>query len=244
MNILAIDTTTKTAAVTLKKDNEIFEESITNEITHSEKLLPIISNTLEKSTLTLDNLDLLGIINGPGSFTGIRIGVATLKAIAQVKNLNIFSISSTTAISYVAFNKLNNLKYFVSLIDARNDRVYFKIEKVEKDCDGKIDITTILPTDNMVITEAIENISCFFDNNKISKEDICIAGKGVDKFTSIFTENGYVKENLLELYPTPRDLINLYTDIKNPSNYIFNAFSLDANYERKSQAERMSKNGK
>lgn len=242
MNILAIDTTTKTAAVAIQKENEIFEDSLTNEITHSEKMLPLISKNLDKNNLTLDDIDLLAIINGPGSFTGIRIGVATLKAIAHVKKLNIFSIPSTNVISYKAYRKLGSIKYFISIIDARNNRVYFNIQKIDTENNKKIIISNLLKTDNMIINDAINAISGFLDKNSISKSDVCIAGKGVNNFISLFIENGYFEKNILELYPTPKDLILLYQDINNVDDYIYNAFSLDANYERMSQAERVKKN--
>lgn len=245
MNILAIDTSTKTAGVAIKKDNQIFEYYIDNEITHSEKLLPLIANSLEKQNLTLDNINLLGIINGPGSFTGLRIGVATLKAFAQVKNLNIFSFSSTAAIAYSAYKKTNcRLKYFVSLIDARNDRVFFDIKKIESTVDDKLNITNLYNTNNLHIDDAIKEISNYFNLNNISISDVCVAGKGADKFKNTLLNSHFLKENLFELYPTPGDIIDLYFKINNKENFTFNAFTLDANYERKSQAERMNDNEK
>ena len=99
MNILGIDTTTKTASCTILKEDKYFTKEITNEVTHSEKLLPIIHETLKENKLTLDNIDMFATINGPGSFTGIRIGLATIKAFAQVKDIDIFSISSIDLIA-------------------------------------------------------------------------------------------------------------------------------------------------
>ena len=126
MNILGIDTTTKSASCSIYNNSKYYTKSISNEITHSEKLLPIIHETLKENNLTLDNIDMFATINGPGSFTGIRIGLATIKAFAQVKEIDIFSISSIDLISYVAFrNSDENEKYILSLIDARNNRVYY-----------------------------------------------------------------------------------------------------------------------
>lgn len=100
MNILAIDTTTKTASVSVKTNNNIYTDSIQNEITHSEKLLPLIDKVLTNSKLNLKDISMLACINGPGSFTGIRIGLSTIKAFSQVQNINIFSINSLELLAY------------------------------------------------------------------------------------------------------------------------------------------------
>ena len=106
MNILGIDTTTKIASCSVLNDEKYYIKSINNEITHSEKLLPIVNETLIESGTDLDGINILACINGPGSFTGLRIGLATIKAFAQVKDLPIFSISSIDLISYCAYTKL------------------------------------------------------------------------------------------------------------------------------------------
>ena len=117
MNILGIDTTTKSASCSVLYNNNYYTKSVSNEITHSEKLLPIIDKTLNEANLNLDNIDLFATINGPGSFTGIRIGLATIKAFSQVKDIDIFSISSIDLISYVAFKKSNEQeKYILSYL--------------------------------------------------------------------------------------------------------------------------------
>ena len=87
MNILGIDTTTKSASCTILKENEYYTKEVTNEITHSEKLLPIIHETLKENNLTLDNIDMFATINGPGSFTGLRIGISTVKAFSDVTKI-------------------------------------------------------------------------------------------------------------------------------------------------------------
>ncbi|MEG2348430.1 MAG: tRNA (adenosine(37)-N6)-threonylcarbamoyltransferase complex dimerization subunit type 1 TsaB [Clostridia bacterium] len=238
MNILAIDTTTKKAAIAIQKKNKIYEDSLTNEITHSEKLLPLIANSLDTTNLNLHDLDLLGLINGPGSFTGIRIGIATLKAFAQVNNLNIFSISSTMLIAYKAYIQRKNSQYFVSLIDAKNNRVYFSINKI-LDKSEKIVISNIYETDNLLIDDAMVKIKEICKDKSIDLKSLVFAGNAINNFKLNLISHNFLATNLLDIYPTPIDLINLYNNISDPNKYLFNAFSLDANYARKSQAERM-----
>ena len=232
MNILGIDTTTKSASCSIYNNSKYYTKSISNEITHSEKLLPIIHETLKENNLTLDNIDMFATINGPGSFTGIRIGLATIKAFAQVKEIDIFSISSIDLISYVAFrNSDENEKYVLSLIDARNNRVYYGLNKLVKNDDGKICIEKVMDVNNDLIEDALKNIDY---------KDMIIAGDCVDKFKDILSP---ISNNLFNLYPTTEDLIQCYLEIENSNNYMYNAYNLDALYARPSQAERMSNNG-
>ncbi len=232
MNILGIDTTTKSASCSIYNNSKYYAKSISNEITHSEKLLPIIHETLKENNLTLDNIDMFATINGPGSFTGIRIGLATIKAFAQVKEIDIFSISSIDLISYVAFrNSDENEKYVLSLIDARNNRVYYGLNKLVKNDDGKICIEKVMDVNNDLIEDALKNIDY---------KDMIIAGDCVDKFKDILSP---ISNNLFNLYPTTEDLIQCYLEIENSNNYMYNAYNLDALYARPSQAERMSNNG-
>lgn len=232
MNILGIDTTTKVASCSVLYNNIFYTKSISNEITHSEKLLPIIHETLNKADITLDNIDMFATINGPGSFTGIRIGLATIKAFAQVKEIDIFSISSTDLIGYVAFKENNTKEQKVlSLIDARNNRVYYALNKITKNENGKIVFEKIIDVDN----DTIDNVI-----SKINEKDIIIAGNCINNFKDKLNT---ISEKLIDLYPTTEDLISCYLDIKNKEDYMYNAYSLDALYARQSQAERMSNNG-
>lgn len=232
MNILGIDTTTKIASCSVLNNDKYYTKSIDNEVTHSEKLLPIIDETLIESGIDLDKINLLACINGPGSFTGLRIGLATIKAFAQVKDLEIFSISSIDLISYVAYNKIKENKdtYVLSLIDARNNRVYYGINKIST-INGKISIEKVKDVDNDVIDNVISSIANNYEN-------LVIAGNCVDKFKDIIST---ISDNLFELYPTTNDLIECYLKLQDTKPYMYNAYSLDALYARKSQAERMAK---
>lgn len=122
----------KTACVSLKKEKELYTDKIENEITHSEKLLPLIDKVLQNANLKISEVNKLACINGPGSFTGIRIVLATIKAIAQVKNLDIFSINSLELIAYTTFVKkgLQNNTNIISIISTNNDRVFYCIYNI------------------------------------------------------------------------------------------------------------------
>ena len=236
MKILGIDTTTKCASCSVLNEDKYYTKAISNEITHSEKLLPIIHETLEESNLKIKDIELLLAINGPGSFTGIRIGLATVKALAQVRDLDIYSISSIDLISYVALKKLEKKEaYVLSLIDAKNNRVYYGINKVLVNENNKMVIEKVMDVSNDILTDALDNIS-----DIVKDKDLIIAGDCVEIFKEQLEE---YSSNLLNFYPTTNDLIDSYLNIENTKDYMYNAYSLDALYARPSQAERMAKNG-
>ena len=88
MNILAVDTAGKTAAVAVLRDDVLlYEAQCNNGLTHSETLLPMIDTALKAAGLTVDDLDVLGVTNGPGSFTGLRIGLAVIKGLALPRQI-------------------------------------------------------------------------------------------------------------------------------------------------------------
>ena len=91
MKILSIDTSSKICAVAVLEDTKLLKEiSQDSGLTHSENLLPIIQNLLNELEITLKNIDLIVCDKGPGSFTGIRIGVATAKGFSDSLNISDF----------------------------------------------------------------------------------------------------------------------------------------------------------
>ena len=121
MKILSIDTSSKICGVAVLENAILLKEILQdNGLTHSESLMPIIKNILSELNLDLSNIDLIVCDKGPGSFTGIRIGVATTMAFADSLNIKTIGISSLEALAY-------NVKtdgIICSLIDAKNDNVY------------------------------------------------------------------------------------------------------------------------
>lgn len=124
MKILSIDTSSNVCSVAILEDKNVIKE-ISNEDgnTHSVKLMPQIEQIFSQTNLTLNDIDLLVCDKGPGSFTGIRIGISTIKAFHDVTNTPSIGITSLMALAYnVDFDG-----YICSLIDAKNNNVYFRI---------------------------------------------------------------------------------------------------------------------
>lgn len=121
MKILSIDTSSKICSVAiLEEDEKIDEINLDNGRTHSENLMPIVSEILEKNHLKLSEMDLISCDVGPGSFTGIRIGVASSKAMAEVAQIPLVSVTSLETLARID----ESSKTKVALIDARNNQVY------------------------------------------------------------------------------------------------------------------------
>ena len=103
MNILAVDTAGKTAAVAVLRDDVLlYEAQCNNGLTHSETLLPMIDTALKAAGLTVDDLDVLGVTNGPGSFTGLRIGLAVVKGLALPRQIPCAGVSTLEAMAQSA----------------------------------------------------------------------------------------------------------------------------------------------
>lgn len=236
MNILAVDTTTKCASVSVKTENSLYIEKVENEVTHSEKLLPLIDKVLGIANLDISEITSFACINGPGSFTGIRIGLATIKALAQVRNLDIFSINSLELIAYLTFLKCSVDKAnIISIVSTNNDRVFYAIYELEK-CEDKIKITSLSQIKNDFIDDAVANLESFYKTNS---GVFGIGGNCINRFEDMLLKFDC---NKFDFYPDTNDCINVMDLVYDKSNYSFNAYSLKATYARPSQAERM-KNG-
>ena len=132
MKVLAIDTSCETCSVSILEDNYILKElNSDGNKQHSVNLMPMIDEIFRQTNLSLDNIDVLGCGIGPGSFTGVRIGIATIKAFSDAKNIPIVGINSLEAQAYyVALkNKRKDCK-IVSMIDAKNDNLYFAVYRI------------------------------------------------------------------------------------------------------------------
>lgn len=122
MKILALDSTAKTATVSICEDERLISiYSVTAGLNHSETLLPMVENALTTAQTSIDDIDMFAISDGPGSFTGVRIGMSLLKGLAFGKEKLCVGVSTLEALAY-------NLKDYKGIIcpvmDARRDQVY------------------------------------------------------------------------------------------------------------------------
>lgn len=118
---LFLDSSDKKVIVALLSGGKLIDSIIEENDNHlSEKFLPMIERIIAKNQLQIDNIDAIYVINGPGSFTGVRVGVTTAKVMAWGLKKRIIPISELALLATTMTNK----KYIVPYIDARRNAVY------------------------------------------------------------------------------------------------------------------------
>lgn len=122
MKILSIETAGNVCAVALNEDNKLIKEELIDDgNTHSVKLMPLVDKLLSETNTKVSDIDLFACDIGPGSFTGIRIGVSTIKAFMDVTNKKAVGVTSLETLAY----NLETEDIVCSLIDAKNENVYY-----------------------------------------------------------------------------------------------------------------------
>ena len=122
MNILAVDTAGKTAGVALLQDDRLlYEVYLDAGMTHSETLMPMIDTCLKTCGMTCADIDLYGVNAGPGSFTGLRIGLAVVKGLALPRQIPCAGVSTMAALAY----GLAGEGTVIGAQDARRGQVYW-----------------------------------------------------------------------------------------------------------------------
>lgn len=136
--LLSMDSSAVTASVALTDGDEIIKSEFVNSgLTHSETLLPMIARVMDGYKYS--ELDGIAITAGPGSFTGVRIGVATVKGLAFNDDIPCYSVSTLEAIAY---NFVDENAVVCAVMDARRMQFYnalFRVQngKVERLCDDR-----------------------------------------------------------------------------------------------------------
>lgn len=122
MILLAIDSSAKTAAAAICTEDRILAETtLNNGLTHSQTLIPVCHSLFANAQIELDELDGFAISAGPGSFTGLRIGMAAVKGMAFAANKPCYPVSTLEALAY---NLIGMGGILCPVIDARRGQVY------------------------------------------------------------------------------------------------------------------------
>ena len=224
MKILGIDTSTMAANVAVLEDDKLIcEYTINTKKTHSQKLMPMIENMLKLSDLEVKDIDAIGICVGPGSFTGLRIGMATAKAMAHVNNIPIIGVNS---LEILGANMNICDKKICAILDAQRNQVYMNTYKLENNKITQLDEISMTPID-----ELLEKLSS-------SDEDYVMVGEAVYKYKEKI-ENipniiiGSPANNITKA----SSLCMVAKDKFEQNKDIHNCYDINPMYIRKSQAE-------
>lgn len=224
MKILAIDTTSSAASVALIDSNNLIGEYTSNaKLTHLQKLLPMIEHLLINCEEDLKNIKAIAVSEGPGSFTGIRIGVATAKTLSQVRDIPIIGVPTLKAMAY-------NIPFYSGVIcpilDARRHQVYSAAYKWEGN------------TCNEIIKGDAYDINVLTEKLKIY-DNVIFLGDGVIVYKDIIIsviENAKFAPSYLNMQKAS-SVAQLGLEMA-LDNKIQNCYQMKPQYLRKPEAER------
>ncbi len=163
MNILAIDTSTKDLEIAIKRGEKIFQSVSTQSLQHSKILFSDLETLLEKAEVSKDEIDIISVNLGPGSFTGIRIGVVFAKGMAYALGTK---LAACDAFEAVATNAEDKLPAGI-ICEEKKGGGYFA---VAKKVDGKIEISKrgVYSASEIAIIMGEENITTLLSNCETS----------------------------------------------------------------------------
>lgn len=222
MLILAIDSTATVASVALVKDGATLAQYTVNAgNTHSVTLLPMIEHMLKITETDLSKIDLFACSVGPGSFTGVRIGCATVKGLAHATDKPCVGVSTLEALA-------NNLCGVGGIIcpcmNARRGQVYTAIFE---DCDGEIKRLT--PDMAIPVTELAEMLNGF-------EGEVHFTGDGYSLVSHLTVKLTAEPHRLQNACSVAKVAEKLYSDSDDKA--VFTSSALNPTYLRKPQAER------
>ena len=196
MKILSIDTASSICGVSILDEKKLLcRLDCDTGRTHSENLMPMIRDAFEKVNLSLSDMDLIVCDKGPGSFTGIRIGIATAKAFSDSMNLPCVGVSSLEALAYnvklIDKFESNFSGLVCSLIDCGNCNCYYALYKFE---DGVCN-TVVEPCSDS-IENALVSLSSYSDIVFIGDGCITYRNEILSKFPNCL----FADDNLLNSY--------------------------------------------
>lgn len=224
MKILGIDTSTHSTSVcVLDNDKLVCEYTVNTKKTHSQKLMVMIESMIKESDLHIKDIDVIAICIGPGSFTGLRISMATAKAIAQVRNLPIIAVDSLESL---AFNVNHSDKIIYSMLDAQKNQVYVGKYRFEDSKLKKLEEIRVVKIDEII--GEISNIN----------EEVVVVGEAAaihkDKFIEI--QNITIASTSNNISKASSLCALAITKYENNID-IHDCYTVNPMYIRKSQAE-------
>ena len=175
MLILAIDSSGMTASAALVTEDKVLSEmSTNNKKTHSQTLLPMIETVLAGADLDFDAADAIAVAEGPGSFTGLRIGAALAKGLGLSLDKPLIGVPTMDAMAY-GLGPCDAL--ICPMIDARHETVYTGLYTWGSDGFKAVTETTVLS-----VRELAEHIREVREQGEVPSDTLLIIGDGADAY--------------------------------------------------------------
>lgn len=175
MKILAFDSSGLVASVAIVQNDNLIAEYTTNyKKTHSQTLLPMLDEIVKMTETDKESFDALAVAAGPGSFTGLRIGSATVKGLALAWNIPVIAVPTLEGLAY---NVWGTDRFICPIMDARRKQVYTGLYHF--DSDDRLE--TIMDQTPMDIVDLIDQL-----NER--GEKIIFVGDGIDVYADVIKE--------------------------------------------------------
>ena len=179
MKVLGLDTSTRATSVSVvcEYDGLIAEYTLRDRRTHSEKLLPLVDKVLTDSKTSLEELSGISVVNGPGSFTGLRIGIATAFGLSTGYDIPLVGVSSLDVLA----NQRPIIGLICPVLDARKNEVYTCLYKGTENGVERLWEYRVISLEQL-----------FLDLDKLCDKyeaEILFTGDGVDVFREELIEN-------------------------------------------------------
>ncbi len=187
IKILCIDTTSDFCSVSLFLNEQLVEtNSSIVERSHSQLLLSLIEDVIKNTSINIKEIDAFSISRGPGSYTGLRIGLSTMKGLCFALDKPLISVNTLKILASQALKKINNSTALLCpMIDARRMEVYTKIFDYN-------------------LNEIYKDKSVILDKDSFSEfdQEIYFFGNGANKFETITTKSNFKFIN--DIYPNSK----------------------------------------
>ncbi|MGO1297105.1 MAG: tRNA (adenosine(37)-N6)-threonylcarbamoyltransferase complex dimerization subunit type 1 TsaB [Vibrio sp.] len=195
--ILAIDTSTEMCSVALMMGNTVYTRDAIAPRDHTKKILPMVDEVLKEAGVTLQELDALAYGRGPGSFTGVRIGIGIAQGLALGAELPMIGISTLAAMAQQAYRQ-TGATHVSAAIDARMSEVYWAQYQRQPNGDWKA------IGDECVIAPG--NLNQHITNNELCWTQV---GTGWAAYSDEMSALSLTCEPSTILYPEAQDMVFL-----------------------------------
>lgn len=183
MKILCLECSAGPSSAAVIEDGKVFASSFMNiKTTHSRTLLPAVKSMLDNCLISISDIGGFAVSNGPGSFTGIRIGISAVKGLAQAKKLPCVGVSTLLCMAY---NFISNECIVCSVMDARCNQFYSALFDISGGCVNR------LFEDKALSADELEN-EIYGIREKFNKP-IIVCGDGADLFYGLLSDKSGIK---------------------------------------------------
>ena len=228
MKLLAIDTTGAYSSVALYDDGKIYQKINDDDFSHLQRLIPVVNEVLENNNCSPKELDAIAVSRGPGSFTGIRIGMASAKGLAQIWNKPIVCVPTLASFAFRPYSFEAEGQLYCPVFDAKRHQIYGGAYEKNSDIsvvpDGAYDLDEYLSLLKEKAS-AYKQIVFFGDGIKAYAEGLKNSG-----LNCIFAEDK-------DLYQTAEGAANLGVKLFN-EGLVFDCYTAQPEYLRAAEAER------